>query len=619
MDMTTDMTAAPAASTVSAAHEGRLRPLDPARAPRGRRFLDWMWFVVRPYRIAFLAIATVMLLRHTVASAIPLFFSYFVGVVAAGEMDFAAAMATATPYLVVFALFLGGVAVLFPQLAMVDLATRSLGMYALDRIIAMDTAWHEELASGAKGQKINKGRDSFKTLMDSFFWTLLAQVGLFVSLGVAIATLDVPAVFYGLYLLFGATYVGIAVGTLPRLRQRFDRFYAAVEDLFATVYDFLSSVMTIKIFTLEQPILRRARAVELSGHEAGRRLFRFQSLRWMALNLSAGLWIAVIFIVALERATAGAMSLEAFSLVLMFTVSAWMRFEWLAYELNGIVEAYAGFGRLTDTLAQARDAGELPAGGAVGDSFTPTRGAIELDRVSFSYKAGADPVVRDLTLSIPAGQSVGLVGPSGAGKSTLLKLLLALYPPESGSLRVDGRSVAGLDVRAYRRAFSVIPQEPAIFNMSLRDNIRFARPEATDEEVIAAARAAHAHDFIESYPQGYDTIAGERGVVLSGGQRQRVAIARAVLRDSPIVILDEATSALDSETERLVQDSLDSLFKGRTVIAIAHRLSTLARFERIVVMDEGRIVEDGSHAALIDKAGLYARLWGLQAGARAVP
>ncbi|WP_051341151.1 ABC transporter ATP-binding protein [Azospirillum halopraeferens] len=597
-------------------HDRRLARLDPARAPRGDGFMAWMWFATGPYRGTLAAVGTVMLLRHSVAAAIPLFFSYFIAVVATGGMGFGEAVTTAAPYLVVFILYLGGIAVLFPQLATVDLAVRSLGLYALDRVISMDTAWHEDVASGAKGQKINKGRESFKTLLDSLFWSLLAQVGLFISLGVAVATLDVPPVFYLLYLLFGGSYVAVALLTLPPLRRRFDRVYAAVEVLFANVYDFLSSVTTIKIFTLERPILQRARAVELDGHDAGRRLFRYQALRWAGLNLTAGLWMIVIFLVALESATAGAMPLEAFTVVLMFTVGAWMRFEWLAYELNHIIEAYAGFRRLTDLLARARDAAEAESE-AAGDRFTPARGAITLDGLSFAYKAGGDPVVTDLSLTIPAGQSVGLVGPSGAGKSTLLKLLLALYPPDSGRLLVDGRDVAGLEVRSYRRAFAVIPQEPAIFNMSLMDNIRLARPEAGDDEVIAAARAAHAHDFITAYPQGYDTLAGERGVVLSGGQRQRVAIARAVLRDAPIVILDEATSALDSETERLVQDSLDRLFRGRTVIAIAHRLSTLARFERIVVMDGGRIVEDGPHATLIEKAGLYARLWGLQAGARA--
>ncbi|WP_142850448.1 ABC transporter ATP-binding protein [Telmatospirillum sp. J64-1] len=601
-------------STPAALDERRLRPLDPSKAPRGRGFLPWMWFAIRPYRLTFFIISAVMTLRHTVAAAIPLFFSYFVGVVAANEMGFGGAVMTALPYLAIFILFLGSVAVLLPQLIMTDLATRGLGMYALDRMIAMDTAWHEDKASGAKGQKINKGRESFKILLDTFFWALLSQIGLFLSLGASIAVLDVPGIFYLLYLLFGVSYFALAVLTLPHLRKRYDRFYAAVEVLFANVYDFLSSVTTIKIFTLERPILHRARHVELNGHEAGRQLFRFQGLRWMGLNLAAGFWIIAIFLVALQQATTGAMPLEAFTLVLMFTVGAWMRFEWLAYELNSLVESYAGFRRLTDTLADARDAAEAPDN-KTGTVFTPQRGDIQLDKLCFTYKTGNDPVVTDLSLSISAGQKVGLVGPSGAGKSTLLKLLLALYPASSGSLKVDGRSVEGLDLRAYRRAFAVIPQEPAIFNMTLLDNIRFARPEATDEEVIAAARAAHAHDFIQSYPAGYQTIAGERGVVLSGGQRQRIAIARAVLRDAHIVILDEATSALDSETERLVQESLDSLFKDRTVIAIAHRLSTLSRFERIVVMDQGRIVEDGSHDDLIHKAGLYARLWGLQARA----
>jgi ATP-binding cassette subfamily B protein len=596
----------------AARDERRLRPLEPAQAPRGRGFLAWMGFAIGPYRRTFWLVALVMVARHTVAAAIPMFFSYFIALVAAGGLAFGDAMALAAPYLAVFALFLGGVAVLYPQLTMVDLAMRGLGMYGLDRMIAMDTAWHEDKASGAKGQKINKGRESFKILLDSFFWSILAQVGLFVSLGAAIAVLDVPPLFYVLYLLFGLSYFALAVLTLPALRRRFDRFYAAVEELFGNVYDFLSSVTTIKIFTLERPILRRARNVELAGHRTARRLFRFQGLRWMLLNLLAGGWIVAIFILALYFATTGAIPLEAFTLILMFTVSAWMRFEWLAYELNHMIEAYAGFRRLTDVLADARDAAEAPDA-QTGEVFTPRRGEITLADLSFAYKTSAEPVVAGLTLRIPAGQKVGLVGPSGAGKSTLLKLLLALYKPDGGVLEVDGRSVAELDVQAYRRAFAVIPQEPAIFNMSLRDNIRFARPEASDTEVEAAARAAHAHGFIEAYPEGYETIAGERGVMLSGGQRQRIAIARAVLRDAPIVILDEATSALDSATERLVQDSLDSLFAGRTVIAIAHRLSTLSRFERIVVMDQGRIVEDGPHDALIDKAGLYAQLWGLQA------
>ncbi|RFA27798.1 hypothetical protein CAI21_14405 [Alkalilimnicola ehrlichii] len=602
--------------TISAADtardERRLRPLDPTQAPRGRGFLAWMWFAIGPYRSTFYLVTLVMASRHTVAAAIPMFFSYFIALVAAGGLGFGEAMSLAAPYLVVFALFLAGIVVLYPQLTMVDLAMRGLGMYALDRMIAMDTAWHEDKASGAKGQKINKGRESFKILLDSFFWSILAQVGLFVSLGAAVAMLDVPPLFYLLYLLFGLSYFALAVLTLPALRRRFDRFYAAFEELFGNVYDFLSSVTTIKIFTLERPILRRARNVELSGHRTAQHLFRFQGLRWVLLNLLAGLWIVVIFIFALYSATTGTMPLEAFTLILMFTVNAWMRFEWLAYELNAMVEAYAGFSRLTEVLADARDAVEAPDT-QTGEIFTPRRGEIALSEVSFAYKNSAEPVVTGLTLSIPAGQKVGLVGPSGAGKSTLLKLLLALYKPDGGRLEVDGRSVADLDLRAFRQGFAVIPQEPAIFNMSLRDNIRFARPEASDAEVEAAARAAHAHEFIDAYPQGYETVAGERGVMLSGGQRQRIAIARAVLRDAPIVILDEATSALDSATERLVQDSLDSLFAGRTVIAIAHRLSTLARFERIVVMDQGRIVEDGPHDALIDKAGLYARLWGLQA------
>ncbi|MYZ48119.1 ABC transporter transmembrane domain-containing protein [Propylenella binzhouense] len=242
----------------------------------------------------------------------------------------------------------------------------------------------------------------------------------------------------------------------------------------------------------------------------------------------------------------------------------------------------------------------------------PASGEIRFERVSFGYGIEGSPVLRDFDLAVQPGERVAIVGPSGSGKSTVFALLMRYYDPESGRLLVDGIDVRTVDPRDLRRRIALVPQDATIFAASAMDNIRFADPAAGEEAVRAAARAAHADAFLSALPQGYDTVLGERGVTLSGGQRQRVAIARAILKDAPILLLDEATSALDAESEVAVQAALDSLMRSRTTLVIAHRLATIKSVDRIVVMDEGRIVEEGSHATLVSRGGLYARLAELQ-------
>jgi ATP-binding cassette subfamily B protein len=242
-----------------------------------------------------------------------------------------------------------------------------------------------------------------------------------------------------------------------------------------------------------------------------------------------------------------------------------------------------------------------------------TRGAIELQHVKFAYEGGAR-VFDDLSVRIPAGQRVGLVGYSGSGKSTFVSLILRLYEPQSGRVLIDGTDVRQITQESLHAHLGLIPQEPSLFHRSLMENIRYGRQGASDEEVVAAARKAHAHDFIQNVPGGYAALVGERGIKLSGGQRQRVAIARVVLKNAPILILDEATSSLDSLTEKAIQETLGDLMRDRTVLVVAHRLSTIAHLDRILVFDGGRIVEDGSHAQLLAAGGLYETLWTRQAG-----
>jgi ATP-binding cassette subfamily B protein len=244
---------------------------------------------------------------------------------------------------------------------------------------------------------------------------------------------------------------------------------------------------------------------------------------------------------------------------------------------------------------------------------TPARGAIAINGVRFHYPSRPDtPALDDFSLAVQPGETVALVGPSGSGKSTVFQLLLRFYDPETGQLAIDGVPLAEADPLALRRHIALVSQEAVIFAASVADNVRYARPEASFDEVQAACRAAFADEFIAGLPQGYDTDLGERGVRLSGGQRQRIAIARAILADRPVLLLDEATSALDAESERMVQQALDGLMRQRTTVVIAHRLATVQKADRIVVMDGGRIVQQGSHADLIAADGLYARLARLQ-------
>ena len=276
-----------------------------------------------------------------------------------------------------------------------------------------------------------------------------------------------------------------------------------------------------------------------------------------------------------------------------------------------IYESLADAAEMTDMLL-------LPHGiqdRADAKVLTVTKGVIEFNNLTFSYGGGLKPVYEDFSLRVNAGERVAFVGPSGGGKSTITKLLLRFFDLDKGTVRIDGQDITRVSQESLRSAIAYVPQDPILFHRSLMENIRYARPDASNADVIAAAKLAHADEFISAFPSGYETFVGERGVKLSGGERQRVAIARAILKDAPILVLDEATSSLDSESEMYIQDALHNLMKNKTVIVIAHRLSTIMQMDRILVIDGGKIVEEGQHGELVKASqGIYRKLWRIQAG-----
>jgi ATP-binding cassette, subfamily B, multidrug efflux pump len=287
---------------------------------------------------------------------------------------------------------------------------------------------------------------------------------------------------------------------------------------------------------------------------------------------------------------------------------------WVMQTVRGVFENVGVVQESMQTIARPHAIVDAPDA----TDLEVARGSVRFENVSFHY-GREDGVLENFSLSIAPGEKVGLVGASGAGKSTIASLLLRLHDLEAGRILVDGQDVARVTQDSLRQQIAVVTQDTSLLHRSIRDNIAYGRPDSSDDEVVRAARLAHAHDFIldledDGGRTGYDARVGERGVKLSGGQRQRIAIARVILKDAPILVLDEATSALDSEIEAAIQDALTTLMRGKTVIAIAHRLSTIAALDRLVVIDRGRIVEEGSHAELLRRDGLYARLWSRQSG-----
>ncbi|WP_237478413.1 ABC transporter transmembrane domain-containing protein [Lichenibacterium dinghuense] len=395
-------------------------------------------------------------------------------------------------------------------------------------------------------------------------------------------------------------------GVRRRSRAAQDRLAEAMS--FAT--ENLGAMRTVQAFGAERVSTSRFdRAVEGSYRAAARAARARALLTVVAIFLAFGSVVGVLWFGAHE-VIAGRMSGGLLSQFVLYAVFGASALGQLSEVMNEISAAAGAAGRLSEILSVAP---AIAAPAAPAALPQPARGSVSFERVGFAYPTRAgDAVVSDLSFAVRPGERVAIVGPSGAGKSTLFGLLTRFYDPTAGRVLVDGIDLRDADPAAVRARIALVPQDPAIFSSSVADNIRFGRPDATDAEVRAAAERAAAWGFISAMPDGAQTLVGERGVTLSGGQRQRLAIARAILKDAPVLLLDEATSALDAESETLVQRALDEVMRGRTTLVIAHRLATVVTADRILVMQDGAIVEEGTHATLMARDGLYARLARLQ-------
>ena len=395
-----------------------------------------------------------------------------------------------------------------------------------------------------------------------------------------------------------------------RVRKRSREAQDTLAEATAYASESIGAVSTMQSYTNENNVRTGfGKAVDFA-FDAARLAIRTRALlTGFAIFLILSSVVAVLWVGA-NNVLEGTMSPGTLSQFLLYAVFAAGAFGALSEVWGELSQAAGSAERLIELL---NTQSEITAP----ENPTPlpqvVQGKMSFDAVEFRYPTREEhAALEEFSLTINPGESVAIVGPSGAGKSTVFSMLLRFYDPQSGRIELDGVPLVSIDPEALRDQFAVVPQESVIFASSVADNISYGREDADRQTIISAAKAANAHDFISNLPEGYDTPLGERGVTLSGGQRQRLAIARAILRDAPILLLDEATSALDAESEKLVQDALDRLMQGRTTIIIAHRLATILKADRIIVMDKGRIIEEGTHKSLIAKKGVYAGLAKLQ-------
>jgi ATP-binding cassette subfamily B protein len=483
---------------------------------------------------------------------------------------------------------------------------RKVALQTFEHLLALSLRFHLERQTGGVSRDIERGSRAIHSLLNYFIYNILPTL-VEISLVIALLATTFDGWFAGITFAALVAYIAYTV-TVTEWRTHFRRAMNEQDSRANTrAIDALINYETVKYFNNER--------FEEQRYDENLQRLEKASIKSQTslsvLNLGQSLIIAVAVTLLVWRATegvvAGSMTLGDLVLVNALMIQLYIPLNFLGVIYREIKQSTVDMEKMFALLGQHREIADAP--GAV--PLQVMQGSVRFDHVSFAYNPDR-AILHDVSFEVPAGKTVAVVGPSGAGKSTLARLLYRFYDVDGGHITIDGQDIRAVTQASLRGAIGIVPQDTVLFNDTVEYNIAYGRPGATRDEVEAAAKAAHIHAFIASTPQGYDTMVGERGLKLSGGEKQRVAIARTLLKNPPLLVFDEATSALDSANERAIQAELRSAARGKTALVIAHRLSTIVDAHEIVVLEQGRVVERGSHPVLLAQGGRYAAMWQLQ-------
>jgi len=488
-------------------------------------------------------------------------------------------------------------------------ANYDLATYCFDTLSNQSMTFHTNRYGGSLVSQTTKFLSAYTQLMEIMIYSVLPLI--FSVIMIIVMLIRPVPIYVAILCAILVIYVIVAYVMYRRVLPLNEAASAAQNDLSGELSDSVTNILSVKTYgreDYERKLFDRANAEVVTADS--RRMHSSNVRGAMTSSIIVVIMIIVSIFISGGNAWFG---ISAGTLVMMFTYTyeLTLRFNMINSTMQRLNRAFGDAAGMTEILDEPTLVQDSPDA----EDLKVTEGAIDFSHLDFRYADSDEMIFKDFSLHIPAGQRIGLVGRSGAGKTTLTKLLLRLSDIQEGRILVDCQDISLCRQQSLRRQIAYVPQEALLFHRTIRENIAYGKPGATDEEIRRAADEANALEFIEKLPNGFETTVGERGIKLSGGQRQRVSIARALLADAPILVLDEATSALDSESEHLVQEALVNLMRGRTSIVIAHRLSTVAALDRIVVLSGGNIVEDGTHQELLEQSGEYAALWDRQTGA----